>query len=88
MTTERDVKVLLDRTLGNLLVVYPAERVLIAVKNETPKSFVVDAVRYHNVKADDAEALSRGIIRRVIETNEPVLSIDAQTDDSSISIKA
>ncbi len=81
LTTERDVKVLLDRTLGNLLVVYPAERVLIAVKNETPKSFVVDAVRYHNVEADDAEALSRGIIRRVIETNEPVLSVDAQTDD-------
>ena len=81
LTTERDVKVLLDRTLGNLLVVYPAERVLIAVKNETPKSFVVDAVRYHNVEADDAEALSRGIIRQVIETNEPILSIDAQTDD-------
>ncbi len=81
LTTERDVKVLLDRTLGNLLVVYPAERVLIAVKNETPKSFVVDAVRYHNVEADDAEALSRGIIRRVIETNESVLSIDAQADE-------
>ena len=81
LTTERDVKVLLDRTLGNLLVVYPAERVLIAVKNETPKSFVVDAVRHHNVEADDAEALSRGIIRQVIETNEPVLSIDAQTDE-------
>ena len=81
LTTERDVKVLLDRTLGNLLVVYPAERVLIAVKNKTPKGFMVDAVRYHNVEADDAEALSRGIIRRVIETNEPILSIDAQTDD-------
>ena len=81
LTTERDVKVLLDRTLGNLLAVYPAERVLIAVKNETPKSFVVDAVRYHNVEADDAEALSRGIIRRVIETNKPVLSVDAQADE-------
>ena len=81
LTTERDVKVLLDRTLGNLLTVYPAERVLVAIKNETQKGFVVDAVRYHNVEADDAEALSRGIIRRVIETNEPVLSIDAQTDD-------
>ena len=81
LTTERDVKVLLDRTLGNLLTVYPAERVLIAVKNETPKSFVVDAVRYHNVEAGDAEALSRGIIRRVIETNEPVLSVDAQADE-------
>ncbi len=81
LTTERDVKVLLDRTLGNLLAVYPAERVLVAMKNETPKSFVVDAVRYHNVEADDAEALSRGIIRRVIETNEPVLSVDAQADE-------
>ena len=81
LTTERDVKVLLDRTLGNLLAVYPAERVLIAVKNEAPKGFVVDAVRYHNVAADDAEELSRSIIRRVIETNEPVLSIDAQTDE-------
>ena len=80
LTTERDVKVLLDRTLGNLLAVYPAERVLIAVKNEAPKGFVVDAVRYHNVEADDAEELSRGIIRRVIETNEPVLSVDAQAD--------
>ena len=80
LTIERDVKVLLDRTLGNLLAVYPAERVLIAVKNEAPKSFVVDAVRYHNVEADDAEELSRGIIRRVIETNEPVLSVDAQAD--------
>ena len=80
LTTERDVKVLLDRTLGNLLVVYPAERVLVAIKNETPKGFVVDAVRYHNVEADDAEELSRGIIRRVIETNEPVLSVDAQAD--------
>ena len=29
----------------------------------------------------DAEALSRGIIRRVIETNEPVLSIDALIDE-------
>ena len=82
LTTERDVRALLDRILGNLLAVYPAaERVLVAIKNETPKGFVVDAVRYHNVEADDAEELSRGIIRRVIETNEPVLSIDAQTDD-------
>ena len=81
LTTERDVKVLLDRILGNLLAVYSAERVLVAMKNETPKGFVVDAVRHHNVEADDAEELSRGIIRRVIETNEPVLSIDAQTDD-------
>ena len=32
LTTERDVKVILDRTLGNLLAVYPAERVLLAVK--------------------------------------------------------
>ena len=81
LITEHDVKVLLDRTLGNLLAVYPAERVLVAIKNETPKDFVVDAVRHHNVEADDAEELSRGIIRRVIETNEPVLSIDAQTDE-------
>ena len=81
LTTERDVKVLLDRTLGNLLTVYSAERVLVAIKNETPKGFVVDAVRYYNVEADDAEELSRGIIRRVIETNEPVLSMDAQIDD-------
>ena len=81
LTTERDVKVLLDRTLGNLLIVYPAERVLVAIKNETPKSFVVDAVRYHNVEADDAEELSRGIIRRVIKTNEPILSVDAQADE-------
>ena len=81
LTTERNVKVLLDRVLGNLLTVYPAERVLVAIKNETQKGFVIDAVRYHNVEADDAEAMSRGIIRRVIETNEPVLSIDAQTDE-------
>ncbi|MDE2699832.1 MAG: AAA family ATPase, partial [Gemmatimonadota bacterium] len=81
LTTERDVKVLLDRILGNLLTVYPAERVLIAIKNKTPKGFVVDAVRYYNVEADDAEKLSRGIIRRVIETNEPVLSMDAQIDE-------
>ena len=81
LTTERDVKVLLDRTLGNLLAVYPAERVLVAIKNETQKGFVIDAVRHHNLESDDAEELSRGIIRRVIETNEPVLSIDAQTDD-------
>ncbi len=81
LTTERDVKVLLDRTLGNLLAVYPAERVLVAMKNETLKSFVIDAVRHHNLESDDAEELSRGITRRVIETNEPVLSIDAQTDD-------
>ena len=81
LTTERDVKVLLDRILGNLLTVYPAERVLVAIKNETQKGFAVDAVRYHNVEADDAEALSRGIIRGVIEANEPILSIDAQTDD-------
>ena len=80
LTTERDVKVILDRTLGNLLAVYPAERVLIAIKNDTPKGFVVDAVRHHNVEADDAEALSRGIIRQVIETNKPVMSIDAQID--------
>ena len=81
LTTERDVKVLLDRILGNLLTVYSAERVLVAIKNETPKGFVVDAARYYNVEADDAEALSRGIIRRVIETNEPVLSMDAQIDE-------
>ena len=81
LTTERDVKVLLDRILGNLLAVYSAERVLVAIKNDTPKGFVVDAVRHHNLEVDDAEALSRGIIRRVIETNEPVLSVDAQTDD-------
>ncbi|MDE2701420.1 MAG: GAF domain-containing protein, partial [Gemmatimonadota bacterium] len=81
LTTERDVKVLLDRTLGNLLTVYPAERVVVAIKNETPKGFVVDAVRYHNIEADDAEELSRSVIRRVIETDEPVLSMDAQTDD-------
>ncbi len=81
LTTERDVKVLLDRILGNLLAVYPAERVLVALKNETPKGFLVEAVRYYNVEADDAEALSRGIIRRVIETNEPILSMDAQIDD-------
>ena len=81
LTTEHDVKVLLDRTLGNLLTVYPAERVVVAIKNETPKGFVVDAVRYHNLEVDDAEALSGSIIRRVIETNDPVLSIDAQTDD-------
>ena len=80
LTTEHDVKVLLDRTLGNLLAVYPAERVIVAIKNDNPKDFVVDAVRHHNVEADDAEELSRGIIRRVIETNEPVLSIDAQAD--------
>ena len=81
LTTEHDVKVLLDRTLGNLLTVYPAERVVVAIKNETPKGFVVDAARYHNLEVDDAEALSGSIIRRVIETNDPVLSIDAQTDD-------
>ncbi len=81
LTTERDVKVLLDRTLGNLLAVYSAERVLIGIKNETSKDFVVEAVRHHNVEADDVAELSRGIIRRVIETNEPILSIDAQTDD-------
>ena len=61
LTTERDVKVLLDRTMGNLLAVYPAERVLVAIKNEAQKGFVVDAVRYHNVELDDAEVLSRGI---------------------------
>ena len=81
LTTEHDIKVILDRTLGNLLAVYPAERVLVAIKNDTPKDFVVDAVRHHNVESDDAEELSGGIIRQVIETNEPVLSIDAQTDD-------
>ncbi len=81
LTTERDVKVLLDRILGNLLAVYSAERVLVALKNETPKDFVVNAVRHHNIEVDDAEELSRGIIRRVIKTNEPVLSFDAQTDD-------
>ena len=81
LTTERDVKVLLDRTLCNLLAVYSAERVVVANKNETQKGFVVDAARYHNIEADDAEELSGGIIRRVIETNEPILSIDAQTDD-------
>ena len=81
LTTERDAKVILDRTLGNLLAVYSAERVLVAIKNDTPKGFVVDAVRHHNLEVDDAEALSRGIIRRVIETNEPVLSLDAQIDD-------
>ena len=81
LTTEHDVKVLLDRTLGNLLTVYPAERVVVAIKNKTPKGFVVDAVRYHNLEVDDAEELSGSIIRRVIETNEPVLSIDAQKDD-------
>ena len=80
LTTERDVKVLLDRILDNLLTVYPAERVLVAIKNETQKGFAVDAVRYHNVEANDAEELSRGIIRGVIETNEPVLSVDAQAD--------
>ena len=37
LTTERDVKVLLDRILGNLLTVYSAERVLIAIKNKTPQ---------------------------------------------------
>ena len=74
MTTERDVKVLLDRILGNLLAVYPAERIVVANKNEIPKGFVVDAVRHHNLEVDDAEALSGGIIRWVIETNEPVLS--------------
>ena len=89
LTTERDVKVLLDRTLGNLLAVYPAERVIVAIKNETQKGFVIDAVRHHNVEADDAEELSRGIIRQVIETNKPVLSMDAQTDGhDSINIKA
>ena len=81
LTTERNVKVLLDRVLGNLLAVYSAERVLVALKNETQKGFVIDAVRHHNVEADDAEELSRGIIRHVIETNEPVLSMDAQIDE-------
>ena len=81
LTTEHDAKVLLDRTLGNLLTVYPAERVIVAIKNDTPKDFVVDAVRHHNLESDDAEELSRGIIRQVIETNKPVLSIDAQTDE-------
>ncbi len=81
LITVHDVKVLLDRTLSNLLAVYSAERVLVANKNETPKGFLVEAVRYYNVESDDAEALSRGIIRRVIETNEPVLSMDAQIDD-------
>ncbi len=81
LTTERDVKVILDRTLGNLLAVYPAERVVVAIKNETPKGFAVDAARHHNVETDDAEVLSRSIIRRVIETNESVLSMDAQIDD-------
>ena len=82
LTTERDLKVLLDRVLGNLLTVYSAaERVLVAIKNEASQGFVVDAIRHHNVEADDLEELSGGIIRRVIETNEPVLSIDAQTDD-------
>ena len=54
---------------------------MLRLKMRLQKSFVVDAVRYHNVEANDAEALSQSIIRRVIETNEPVLSIDAQTDD-------
>ena len=81
LTTERDVKMLLDRILDNLLAVYPAERVLVAIKNEIQKDFVIDTVRYHNLEVDNAEELSRGIIRRVIETNEPILSIDAQTDD-------
>ena len=71
LTTERDVKVLLDRTLDNLLAVYSAERVLVAIKNETPRGFMVDAVRYYNVEADDAEALSRGIIRRVMKQMNP-----------------
>ncbi len=81
LTTERDVRVLLDRILGNLLAVYPAERVLVALKNDTPKGFMVDAVRHYNLEVDDIEALSQGIIRQVIETNEPVLSFDAQTDE-------
>ena len=45
------------------------------------KAFAVDAVRYHNIEADDAEELSRGVIRRVVETNEHVLSMDAQIDE-------
>ncbi len=81
LTTDLDTNALLDRVLDKLLTVYPVARALVVTKNTSKTSIVVDAVRHHNVEADDAKKISQSIIRRVIETNEPVLSMDAQTDE-------
>ncbi|MCE2435334.1 MAG: AAA family ATPase, partial [Candidatus Latescibacteria bacterium] len=71
LTIEHDVKVLLDRTLGNLLTVYPAERVIVAIKNDTPKDFVVDAVLHLNLESDDAEALSGVLFAALLRQMNP-----------------
>ncbi len=76
-----DLQEVLNRTLDLVLERLGAERGMIVLANRITRDLEIAAVR--NVGREDEEEgrkLSESVVRRVIETREPVLAVDALTD--------
>ncbi len=79
LTSILDLNVLLDRILDRLKMVSRAERVLIALKDDSVDQ--VEVARRHNLDDVETHEISRGIIKWSMDRNEPALSLDARTDE-------
>ncbi|MFL6193731.1 MAG: sigma 54-interacting transcriptional regulator [Thermoanaerobaculia bacterium] len=76
-----NLKEVLDRTMDLVLERLGAERGMIVLVNRITRELEVAAARnLGRGEEDEGRKLSESVVRRVIETREPVLAVDALTD--------
>ena len=81
LITLLDLNPLLDRVLDRLLKISKAERAIVVLKDESAGEIRIQVARSHDIQDETAEEISRGIIREVVEQNNPILSLDARADE-------
>jgi Nif-specific regulatory protein len=76
-----DLKEVLNRTMDLVLERLGAERGMIVLANRITRELEIAAVRnLGHEDEDEGRKLSESVVRRVIETREPVLAVDAPSD--------
>ena len=76
-----DLQEVLNRTMDLVLERLGAERGMIVLANRITRELEIAAVRnLGREDEDEGRKLSESVVRRVIETREPVLAVDALTD--------
>ncbi|HEV2855388.1 MAG TPA: sigma 54-interacting transcriptional regulator [Thermoanaerobaculia bacterium] len=76
-----DLQEVLNRTMDLVLERLGAERGMIVLVNRITRELEVAAVRnLGHEDEDEGRKLSESVVRRVVETREPVLAVDALTD--------
>lgn len=79
LTAVSDLNELLDRTLNRLMKVSRAERAMIALNDQT--AFGIQVARVHNIEDAATRKISKSIIKRTIELNKAIFSLDARIDE-------